>query len=116
MNNSPQEPAPGGEATARYGLRFCGERCDAYLAMSPTGNFVAYADYDTLAARVAELEADKARLDWLEDAVSGGHIESAFEMDGGVHLTVCMAGDEPLELRDKNSLREAIDAALGESK
>ena len=48
--------------------------------------------------------------------MSGGHIESAFEMDGGVHLTVCMAGDEPIEIREKNSLRDAIDAARNSGK
>ncbi len=70
-----------------------------------------------LKAENEKLKADKLRLDWLEDAVSGGYVESAFEVDGGVHLTVCMAGDPPLELREKNSIREAIDAAraaLGE--
>lgn len=64
-----------------------------------------------LAATAPNSSVDSERMDWLEDAVSGGHVESAFEMDGGVHLTVCIVGDEPLEIREKNTLREAIDAA-----
>jgi len=61
---------------------------------------------------VAELGEDKARLDWMETFIETGVIETAFELDGGIHLTLSTVGDaEPVAYREKNSLREAIDAA-----
>ena len=63
-------------------------------------------------ADVAELVADKARLDWMETFIETGVIETAFELDGGIHLTLSTVGDaESVAYREKNSLRQAIDEA-----
>lgn len=66
-----------------------------------------------LLKRVEEAERDKVRLDWMEEFIQTGVIETAFEMDGGIHLTLSTVGDhEEKAYREQNCLREAIDAAL----
>lgn len=57
-------------------------------------------------------QEDMSRLDWLEDFIQTGLIEAAFEMDGGVHLTLSKVGYPASAYREKNSLREAIDEAM----
>jgi hypothetical protein len=54
---------------------------------------------------------DTARLDWLGQAAEGAHISLCFEIDGGVHCTVEPVGGEAVAGRNKNTIREAIDAA-----
>lgn len=53
---------------------------------------------------------DTERLDWLENYLSGGCLETCFEMDGGIHATFSRVGD-PAEtvLRERNDFRSCID-------
>lgn len=46
---------------------------------------------DDITAVIEGRENDKkdtARLDWLEEFIKTGMVEAAFEMDGGIHLTL----------------------------
>jgi hypothetical protein len=54
--------------------------------------------------------SDKRRMDFLEEFILTGVVTAGFEMDGGIHLTLSQVGDhEETALREKNTLREAID-------
>lgn len=68
-----------------------------------------------LATRATESATDgedKARLDWLNDFIQGGYVEMAVELDGGINMRLSAMGcREPLDLRDQNSIRDAIDNA-----
>lgn len=57
---------------------------------------------------------DAALLDWLEDTVQGAHVSMCFELDGGVHLTIEAPSSEPVAYRERNTIREAITAAIKE--
>lgn len=58
--------------------------------------------------------ADTELLDWLEDTVQGAHVSMCFELDGGVHLTIEAPSSEPVAYRERNTIREAITAAIKE--
>ena len=53
---------------------------------------------------------DKRRMDFLEEFILTGVVTAAFELDGGIHLTLSTVGDkDETALRERNTLREAID-------
>jgi hypothetical protein len=56
--------------------------------------------------------ADEYRLDWIENFIQGGILTTAFELDGGIHLTLNPIGRAQYALRERNSLREALDEAM----
>jgi hypothetical protein len=56
--------------------------------------------------------ADTARLDWLDKTAEHACVDVGFEMDGGVYLRLEAPGEEPLDVREKNSVRAAIDVAM----
>lgn len=65
-----------------------------------------------MSKHIKELETDGARVDWMEQFIETGVIETAFELDGGIHLTLSAVGDKKeVAFREQNSLREAIDKA-----
>lgn len=64
--------------------------------------------YKTLEAQLKQAVEDSRMLDCLQDFVEGGIVTAAFEIDGGVHLTVCEMGSEEVAYREQNSLRDAI--------
>lgn len=57
------------------------------------------------------LREDAKRLDWLNNASEMGLVEFGFEMDGGVFMRNSEAGGPEVDFRERNSVREAIDAA-----
>lgn len=65
-----------------------------------------------LEVRDAEAQRDVTRLTWLDRTAEQACIEIGFEMDGGVYLRLDAPGEEPLDVREKNSARAAIDAAM----
>lgn len=59
---------------------------------------------------ITNARQDARRMDFLEEFILTGAIAAGFEIDGGIHLTVCSVGDtEETAYREKNTLREAID-------
>lgn len=60
------------------------------------------------------LREDAKRLDWLNNASEMGLVEFGFEMDGGVFMRNSEAGGPEVDFRERNSVREAIDAARKE--
>lgn len=68
---------------------------------------------DSLRVQLKEAKADTKRMDWLEDFIQGGVVDTGFECDGGIYLTLSKPGDkEPAELREQNGLREALDEVI----
>jgi hypothetical protein len=67
------------------------------------------AEYDE---RLRLTLADERRIDWMERFIESGLIETSFELDGGIHLTMASSWGDPIALRCRNSLREAIDSAI----
>lgn len=63
----------------------------------------------------SERDEDSDRINWLEAAAENGHVSMCFEMDGGVHLTLDGVGETQEAYRNKNTIREAIDAAIAAS-
>lgn len=60
--------------------------------------------------RITVVPGDVSRMDFLEEFILTGVIAAGFEIDGGIHLTVCSVGDtKETAYREKNTLREAID-------
>lgn len=57
------------------------------------------------------LREDAKRLDWLNNTSEMGLVEFGFEMDGGVFMRNSEAGGPEVDFRERNSVREAIDAA-----
>ncbi len=55
---------------------------------------------------------DWLRLDFLEGFVQEAHVESCFEMDGGVHLTISRPSHSAEAYRNKDTLRDALDCAI----
>ena len=55
---------------------------------------------------------DWLRLDFLEGFVQEAHVESCFEMDGGVHLTIERPSSSAEAHCNKDTLRDAIDDAI----
>lgn len=60
-------------------------------------------------------DKDGDRINWLEAAAENGHVSMCFETDGGVHLTLDGVGETQEAYRNKNTIREAIDAAIAAS-
>jgi hypothetical protein len=68
---------------------------------------------DMLRKQLAEAKRDGERLDWLNNQVESGVITMGFEIDGGVFLDhASMADMEEYSYREKNTIRDAIDAAI----
>jgi hypothetical protein len=63
-------------------------------------------------APAAAVPEDTWRLDWLSNLVESACVTSCFELDGGIHLTIDEPSKESVAFRDRNNLREAIDAAM----
>lgn len=64
-----------------------------------------------LRAQVDQLKQDAERLDWLNEFIESGMIEAALEVDGGINLRLSAMGDrEPVDLREQDSIRAAIDS------
>lgn len=57
------------------------------------------------------IHPDYHRMMELEDWCSEGCVEMGIEFEGGVYLTVHLIGGAEVELREQNSLRDAIDRA-----
>ncbi len=55
---------------------------------------------------------DWLRLDFLEGFVQEAHVESCFEMDGGVHLTISRPSQSAEAYHHKDTLRDALDCAI----
>ena len=56
---------------------------------------------------------DKQILDWIDEFVNTGVIESAFEIDGGVHVTLSnFAEMKEVAYRDQNSFRAGVCTAM----
>lgn len=53
--------------------------------------------------------ADAARLNKLEELALDGVVSLGVELDGGVHLTIELVGEEGRAFREKNTIRDAID-------
>ena len=72
-------------------------------------------DHPSIAAELrkfAPFAEDHPRIEWIEQFIETGVLESSFELDGGVHLTLSSVGDsEEVAYRNKNSFREAVDLA-----
>lgn len=66
------------------------------------------AEMDSALAIAISNHPDMKLLDWLEDFLKGGHIESCFEMDGGIHILLSPVGGPQVAYRDQNTFREAI--------
>lgn len=69
-------------------------------------------EVDRLRARVAELEADQRRVDWIEKAILSGVLSSCFELDGGIHVTLDRPGEISVAERERNTFRDAIDSFI----
>lgn len=69
-----------------------------------------------LGVKVGELPVepitDWLRLDFLEGFVQEAYVESCFEMDGGVHLTISRPSQSAEAYRHKDTLRDALDCAI----
>lgn len=79
--------------------------------IGPSEHGMEYNDFQRITAEVQTLRQDKDRMDWMEQFITGGLIETAFEVDGGIHLTLSPVGGEVVAYRDKNCLRQAVDEA-----
>jgi len=55
---------------------------------------------------------DKEMLDWLQSRASEGLVSMAFELDGGVHVTLDLLGGEQLAVREVESVRYGIAALM----
>ena len=55
---------------------------------------------------------DTERLNRLDEWASEGVVELGFELDGGVFCTLSPMGGIELSIREKNDVRELIDAAM----
>lgn len=70
----------------------------------------------SLGVEVGELPVepitDWLRLDFLEGFVREAHVESCFEIDGGVHLTISRPSQSAEAYRHKDTLRDALDCAI----
>jgi hypothetical protein len=52
---------------------------------------------------------DTEIVNWIEEFIQTGVITTAFELDGGIHLTVATVGnDKEIAYREQNSFREAV--------
>jgi len=54
------------------------------------------------------MKTDKELLDWLEEYLLDGCLHTCFEFDGGVNAMFTRSGYEPLEFREKKSLRDIL--------
>ena len=72
------------------------------VAMFSSQSTALYGERDTLRARVAELEADKVRLDWLEKHMVGTGY------DGKILMTILLPM-LPIDDYEKPTLRAAVD-------
>lgn len=59
-------------------------------------------------------QEDAARIEWLDEIAAFSIIAIAFEIDGGVHLTIESPGIEAYAAREQSSVRAAIDTARKE--
>lgn len=58
---------------------------------------------------IAELRMDREIVDWIENFIETGVLTTAFELDGGIHVTLATVGDtEERALRERNTFREAM--------
>lgn len=65
-------------------------------------------DLAVLARQFLRSYEDTQLLDWLDDFLKGGCFESCFEIDGGIHATFSPLGEQELQLRDQNDLRQIL--------
>ncbi|MBC8741855.1 hypothetical protein F6X40_35495 [Paraburkholderia sp. UCT31] len=63
-------------------------------------------------SRELDAATDTKRLDLLEAAAQTGVITMGLELDGGIHLELAYIGEQPQQYRERNSVRDALDAAL----
>lgn len=61
---------------------------------------------------IEPLNADVARLNWLDAVCNDALLEFGFEMDGGVYLRIDAPGHGGTDIREKNSARAAIDSGM----
>lgn len=65
---------------------------------------------------LVDAPGDLGRMEALEEWATMGCVELGVEIDGGVYLSVYLLGGPEIELREQNSIRDAIDKARKEIK
>lgn len=62
-------------------------------------------------AEVEALRKDAEHIDALENWCIEGCVDIGIELEGGVYLHLATIGESDVDYREKNTVREAIDAA-----
>jgi len=57
---------------------------------------------------------DDARVDLLEKWCAEGCVDMGIELEGGVYFSLAIIGEPDIQLREKNTIRESIDAMASE--
>lgn len=92
------------------------------LRSAPKGDKTAHVAADEIDHLRAELARhkkagqDAERMDWLQEQAEKGCVSMCFEIDGGVHVTLDLVGEDQRAARNVNTVREGIDALRGEVK
>jgi len=80
---------------------------------APSGQWI---EKGRLAVQVWPDNPDLARIQALEEWCSEGCVEMGLDLDGGVYLAVSLVGGPEIDLRERNSIREAIDQVRSDSR